>query len=377
MAFRGLQLTQFRNWPTCTIQFAPRVNIFLGENGQGKTNLLEALYICATGQTFRFGEQKDLIRYGQNQAIIRTRSERSNIVDDIAIQILPVKQTLYLNQKRVSTAALLNCTSVILFSPESLRAIKEGAESRRHLLDEVILSSMANGGRLLQDFRRVLRARNRFLRDAKEAQKALPQIAVEFSSLTELFLKNAVELTWARLIVLRGLEDHLGRIVNELTPGANVEISVDYVISGQRCNEFTKAEIHDILQHRAAELAAAELATGSSLVGPQKHDVTFLYDQKDSRIFCSQGQQRTLILAFKIAQIVYHRSVRQTEPVLLLDDVLSELDFAKRAALIAFLQAIPSQVFITTTDVSLPQALSQADVRVFEIENGHLQKQEV
>lgn len=101
------------------------------------------------------------------------------------------------------------------------------------------------------------------------------------------------------------------------------------------------------------ELKDAEIAYGSSLVGPQKHDVTFLYNQNDSRFYCSQGQQRAMILSFKMAQIVYHRKAFGVYPILMLDDVLSELDLAKREKLILFLKDIDTQIFLTTTDLNV------------------------
>ncbi|MBO9668387.1 MAG: DNA replication and repair protein RecF, partial [Bdellovibrio sp.] len=116
----------------------------------------------------------------------------------------------------------------------------------------------------------------------------------------------------------------------------------------------------------------AELSSGTSLVGPHKHDIVFLYGGKDSRFFCSQGQQRAIILSFKMAQIVYHRKAHGTYPVLMLDDVLSELDKAKRDALITFLHEINTQIFVTTTDFTLPESFSLDQLSVVRIKDGQI-----
>ena len=120
------------------------------------------------------------------------------------------------------------------------------------------------------------------------------------------------------------------------------------------------------------ELELAEIQSGGSLVGPQKHDVIFLYDGNDSRFYCSQGQQRSIILAFKMAQIVYHQRVHGYYPVLLLDDVLSELDLGKQESLISTLNQTETQTFVSTTDVSLISKLSMSNSRVFNIKNGQI-----
>ena len=114
------------------------------------------------------------------------------------------------------------------------------------------------------------------------------------------------------------------------------------------------------------------MQSGVSLVGPQKHDVIFLYNGNDSRFYCSQGQQRSIILAFKMAQIVYHHKVHGFYPVLLLDDVLSELDLNKQESLISTLNQTKTQTFVTTTDVSLISKLSLSNARVFNIRNGQI-----
>jgi DNA replication and repair protein RecF len=127
-----------------------------------------------------------------------------------------------------------------------------------------------------------------------------------------------------------------------------------------------------LIEKRQKELLDAELSSGVSLVGPHKHDLRFLYGQKDSRFYCSQGQQRAIILSFKMAQIVYHRKVHGVYPLLLLDDVLSELDKNKRDALIAFLHEINTQTFITTTDFTLPESFHLKEISVIRINDGKI-----
>jgi DNA replication and repair protein RecF len=121
------------------------------------------------------------------------------------------------------------------------------------------------------------------------------------------------------------------------------------------------------------ELRESEIQSGLSLVGPHKHDIRILFAGKDSRFFCSQGQQRALILSFKMAQILYHQRAHQVHPFLLLDDVLSELDPVRRSNLVAFLKDIPAQIFLTATDLSFPMDFGSHRLSVFRIEDGTVQ----
>ena len=152
-----------------------------------------------------------------------------------------------------------------------------------------------------------------------------------------------------------------------------MDISVEYVISGQNARHWSRSDLLSAMHNRAVELRDRELATGLSLVGPQRHDIRVLFAGKDSRFFCSQGQQRALILSFKMAQILYHYRAYQVYPFLLLDDVLSELDPARRSNLVKFLRDVPAQIFLTTTDLSFSMDFGGRPIHIFRIENGSVE----
>ena len=156
-----------------------------------------------------------------------------------------------------------------------------------------------------------------------------------------------------------------------------VDIAVDYVISGKSAIDWDQNQVYDAQTLRLKQLASAEMATGQSLVGPHKHDVRFLFDGEDSRSFCSQGQQRSLVLAMKIAQVELHKQVHGLYPILLLDDVLSELDPIRQTSLLALLQDLEAQIFLTNTVYDQRNLFSEKEVSVFNVDNGRiLQKDE-
>lgn len=372
MYFRSVRLRDYRNFRSAEAAFSPRLNILLGENGQGKTNLIEALYLAAQGRSFRYGDNGTLIRADANEAIVDARVHRKELVHRVQLQVQRSRKAVFLNEKRVSSVETRKLFPVVLFSPESLSAVKEGADHRRELVDDFLITHHPENADLIADYKRVLKTRNRVLKHLAEGEGPRHQLVDVLESLWPRFYKLAGDLTEARLRALVALQPELLNAMKYISTKNDVDISVEMSISGQSTRDWTREKINDALSQRAEELRPAELSSGASLVGPHKHDITFLYQQKDSRFFSSQGQQRALILSFKMAQIVYHRKAHGFYPVLMLDDVLSELDAAKRKALITFLHEIKTQVFLTTTDLALSDHFLLHESAVLHISDGQI-----
>lgn len=370
---QGLWIKNFRNFSEATVKFSPKVNIFIGENGQGKTNLLEALYVLTRGQSFRYADNENLIHKGSQEAFLKAKALHGELDYDLQLSILRSKKNHLLNGKKVTFADLSFRFPNVIFSPESLAAIKEGADQRRQLVDDLLTSFNPKNSDLIADFRKALKTRNKVLKNYLGGLTDKFETIRVMESLNPLFLKLAAELTWQRLEALRAILDDLNHAMKSISQKHNVDISVEYVVSGENAMRMSSSDIEKSLQKRVLELSDAELASGSSLVGPQKHDIVFLYDQNDSRFYCSQGQQRALILSFKMAQIVYHRRAHGTYPILMLDDVLSELDSGKRDSLIRFLGDINTQIFITTTDFNLPDSMRSEDCAVIKVHEGQIE----
>jgi DNA replication and repair protein RecF len=212
--------------------------------------------------------------------------------------------------------------------------------------------------------------RNRVLKDYKRGLTPRGQAIDLLESIDPLFLPLAAEITVARLEALRALHDDFSRAVQFVLERNDVDISVEYVISKQNALLWKRSDLLSAMHKRGLELREQELESGLSLVGPQRHDIRLLFTGKDSRFFCSQGQQRALILSFKMAQILYHYKTYQVYPFLLLDDVLSELDPIRRANLVKFLRDIPAQIFLTTTDLSFSMDFGDRGINVFHIDDG-------
>ena len=357
----------FRNLEN--LEFSPNsnINIFIGKNGQGKTNLLETIYVAFKGKSFRPGK----IQEWRNQKIdsesackleFKLRDRKNN--HNLKVIWGENSKQIFLDEKKVTSGKLLQFFPTILFSPESLLSIKEGPDKRRNLLDEMLTSSV-DTQHFYTQYKKSLKNRNKFLKNSKESGSFNEAL---YKSLNVLFLNFSTQLTMARVDLLYKLSPHIKRAIT-LIFGNKLSFEFEYIISERHIKNWSTSEVLEFQQQRADDLKNAELGYGASLVGAHKHDLKFILDGKDARFFSSQGQQRGLILAIKMAEVMY-RFDQGEKPVLLLDDVFSELDLEKRKKLIEFLSLFQTQIFITATD-SIDGVEIKGDY--FNIEQGQIE----
>lgn len=373
------------------VSLRPRLNFFLGANGQGKTNLLEAVFMLSRGESFRSGQHehflKDQASRARVAAIVDSEVGRSQLVLDFA----DGRTSASYDGKRTGFSTLSAQIPVVLFSPESLASIKEGPDQRRELIDSVLATRSERDSKLLREFAKILRSRNVLLKQiAKGDTRKSTRDSLD--SLTTVFLLLATQVTETRLRVLEKLEPEWKKSAAQIfVPESATKSLVDkqansitaveiepadvhfrYEISGHDAMGWNADQIFDAFSKRLEQLSSRELQLGASLVGPHKHDLRFFFGPNDSRFYCSQGQQRALILAFKIAQISVHHTTLGRYPILLLDDVMSELDAAKRSRLMEYLEETTAQVLITATDLIWSREFREERNAVFAVQNGNV-----
>lgn len=375
MQLNTLGLKNFRNISEAFLRLSPRLNIFIGDNGQGKTNFIESIHLLIEGESFRYSDYSTLIQFGHQNAFIKASLTNNELQYQILLKILGNKKETLVNDKK-TTKIEQYLPPVVLFSPESLSVIKESADERRKLLDSLIETSVKNGKQLLQDFKKALRTRNKILKDISEEKTSREMGLQTLDSINQIYFSLAAKLTYLRIKCLTDIKPFVQEALVKIeTKNPNVTFDFSYEISDQKIVENSEELLINLMKKRAQELLPAELSAGISLVGPQKHDVIFLYSGNDSRFYSSQGQQRSIILAFKMAQIVYHFKVNGFYPVLLLDDVLSELDQTKQSSLVLALNEIQTQTFLTSTDIEVLKKLNIDSSTVFNVQNGFVQSE--
>jgi len=370
----SIRLFHFRNFERLDLSLHQGVNVFVGENGQGKTNLIEAIALAMNGSSFRPGRLDVLVRHGHGRSRIECQVKTAEGMSQIEVLLENSKKILSVNAKRISTNELRRRFPLVVFSPESLASIKDGPEQRRLLLDEVVQTSFPSESHTLPDFKRCLITRNRLLLDYKNGLYDESQVSDLLNAINEIYLPAAIHLTLVRIKALKALYPYLQEAIAFIFNDRPVDISVNYVISSESAWNWDSDEIAHSISNRLKSLRKSELESGISLVGPHKHDIQFLSAGNDARYFCSQGQQRGIILGFKMAQIMYHYSAFHTHPLLLLDDVLSELDPTRGHQLLKFLERIRSQILLTTTDIGFPFDFGAQGLAVRKLDTGLIQE---
>ena len=356
MYLKELKLNHFRNYDNLILSFSPKINIFYGENAQGKTNILEAVYMTATSKSHRTNFYREMIKKGAEYAHISVQMEGEYSEKRIDIHIGQNKRSIFVGQAPIrKLEELLGNLYLVMFSPEDLEIIKGGPAIRRRFIDIELSQMDPYYYYHLRKYHRLLKQRNALLKNSAKQEMDISELSVWDEELA----KAGVEVIRYRRDFIAKLSK-IYRVKHYQISGGKEEIDLIYE------NNVDETNFHEKLTNRIKK----DLQMGSTYYGPHKDDILFSLEDMDLRIYGSQGQCRTAALSLKLSEIELIRQNKNTAPVLLLDDVLSELDDSRQKQLIASLQDI--QVLITCTGVEdfLRQNL-KADA-LFRVENGQV-----
>ncbi len=334
MRIHALEARHFRNLEQVLLEPHPRFNVLSGDNGQGKTNVLEAIYLLGTLRSFRAGKTEEMVRFGAAQANVRARVEKLGTQRLLEVTLAPGHKSARVDGKGARASDYFGGFNVVLFAPEDLRLPKGSPSGRRRFLDRAVWNAHPAYLGEVQTYEKVLRSRNAVLRDGG------PESMLEVYD--EQLARAAVAIVTRR----RVLVDELGprvRAAFEQVTQTGLALAIEYE---------TALDIADIERSMHARLLAErrkDLARGATSSGPHVDDLDLVLDEKSAKLYASQGQLRAIVLALKIAEIEFLRDKLGDSPVLLLDDVSSELDPKRNAQLFDFLKSVPCQAFITTT----------------------------
>jgi DNA replication and repair protein RecF len=327
---RYLQVSGFRNLQQVAFEPAPRFNVLHGDNGQGKTNLLESIYLVGTLRSFRTQHAQEMIGWDGKAARVSARVERNELERVYEISLEPRKRHVRLDGKTPRhLAEYFGDFNVVLFAPEDLRVPRGSPAGRRRFLDRSVFNRRSTFLADAQSYAKALRSRNVLLRDQAPREELL-------TVYEEQLALHGTRILSARRSYLAELSPLFREAYESIT---HAGVAAGLVYKGN--DTLTPG---DLLAARRKDLSRRQ-----TTLGPHVDDVEFLLDEKPARAFASQGQLRALVLAWKTAEMRLLREVHGDTPVLLLDDVSSELDPARNQYLFAFLQEIDCQCFITTT----------------------------
>lgn len=361
MRLKNLRIRDFRNIEEAVIEPGPRATVVFGPNGHGKTNLLEAIYLLATLRPLRTTRFSELPRFGAKSAEVGGEWEVGGIDREIAVSLEEGKRIARLDQKRVrDLEAYFGGISVVAFTPDDLQVVKGGPELRRRHLDRAVFNRFPAFLGESRAYARALRSRNRLLREGAP------------SAMIEAF-DGPLAQAGARIVVRRrAMLEELGPRFKEtlakLTKG-ELEGSLRYQ------SEFAPARaeeevVRETLAKALAERIEKDRKRGFTGAGPHADRLDFVLGGRAARSYASQGQQRALILAWKIAEIENLREHLGYQPLLLLDDVSSELDAERNRQLLAYLEAFDGQVILTTTDPLPLLGRDRGETRFLSVRDG-------
>ena len=362
MWLSSIKLQHYRNYSELVTDFSPHLNVFIGDNAQGKTNLLEAIYFLALTRTHRTYRDKDLIQFEQDFLTVSGEVETANSHYPLEIQLSPKGRITKVNHLRqAKLSEYVGHLKVVLFAPEDLQLVKGSPSLRRKFMDidlgqmrPLYLRDMAN-------YTHVLKQRNAYLKSTDQVDKTFLEV------LDQQLASHGARVIQQRLDFIRDLSTlaqkqhrHLSHEKEELT----IQYKSSFAITDY-------AKIAENFFQALQQSQSRDIFKKNTGLGPHRDDVTFFINKTDAN-YGSQGQQRSLILSLKLAEVELMKHYTGDSPLLLLDDVMSELDKGRQARLLDSIKN-KIQTFITTTHISHLSNLPK-DMAVYQIQQGELKK---
>jgi len=358
MRLRKLSLSSFRNLEKVDLFPGPKFNIIYGKNAQGKTNLLESIYLLGTLKSFRLAKNVEMLEWGFNSACVTGEVERDGVTREILLVIEKTGKKVRLDRKHVARLMdFFGSLNVVIFSPDDLAMVKGMPDVRRKYLDRSVFNGDPNYLHFHHEYFRTLKNRNILLRSGETDGLDI---------WSEKLAETGARLITSRLAYIRDIQGFLRNFYSAIA-GNGTEAGLSYrpyLLDEEALLQDGKKALLDALGKSSRE----ERRAGATVVGPHRDDVDFLLDGKVLKRHASQGEQRSFVLALKMAEIEYVQMKHGDPPVLLLDDMTSELDRERSRNLMDFLAKKEMQVFITTTSIDNIPLHEGDDQRKFLVE---------
>ena len=357
MLIKDLYLKDWRNGEENILSFSPQTTLICGENAAGKTNILEGICFFAAGKSFRGCKDKELIRFGCDSSAADITYVSNGVTNKMGVRLKKnAKKTFLKNGAPISKMSeFLGAFRCVIFTPDHLDLVKGAPEGRRRFTDMAICQSFPRHVAALNEYNRLLIQKNAHLKGNAVFEELLEVYDERMAVL-------AANITVNRRKYIKALEESGKSFLYDMSEERE-ELSLTYITQseGEKTNEIKESYLGLFKEKRGAEIEKR-----MTLCGPQKDDISIHINRKSAKSFCSQGQQRSIVLALKLAEGEISRSLTGEYPVFLLDDVLSELDENRRDYILKRIES--RQVIITGCDENMVDLLPKA--QVIKVENG-------
>ncbi|WP_077215235.1 DNA replication/repair protein RecF [Bacillus dakarensis] len=370
MYIKHLRLKNYRNYEELEVSFENKVNVILGENAQGKTNAMESIYVLAMAKSHRTSNDKELIRWDEEYAKIEGRVQKSN--GSIPMQLVISKKGKkakcnHIEQRKLSQ--YVGNMNIVMFAPEDLHLVKGSPQVRRRFIDMEIGQVSPVYLHDIGQYQKILQQRNHYL---KLLQTSKQRDMTMLDILTEQFIGMAVKIVAKRFEFLHLLEKWAIPIHEGISRGLET-LKIQYKPSADVSEDQVLSKMIEVYEDKFAKVKSREIDRGVTLFGPHRDDLVFFVNDRDVQTYGSQGQQRTTALSIKLAEIELIHSEIGEYPILLLDDVLSELDDYRQSHLLNTIQG-KVQTFVTTTSVEGIDHQTLKEASTFKVDSGVLKK---
>lgn len=361
LKIRSILLDDLRGYDRLSLEDLGDLVIIAGPNAVGKTNIIEAIQLLTAAMSFRKPSPTELVSWGRERGHATLVLEEGKRRIEHRIIICGNERTYEINGKKKTPSSIRGALPCVLFTPDDLQLIKASSSHRRDAVDSLAVQLSKNYATLKTDYQQALRQRNLLIKEGIHDGSL-------FESWDESLAVHGARLSLNRQRLFERLFSHMSSVYGEIVPGERLDAC--YLSSWERFDENARQRgdvpfisgnttvgvpsLEDIEHHiidASRRLAPAELRRGTSLVGPHRDEMAFFINGRNARLFASQGQQRTIVLSMKLASVRLVNEFVGSEPVLLLDDVMSELDERHRTALTSFIKR-GAQAFITTTNLA-------------------------
>lgn len=368
MFVESITLKNYRNYEHLTLTFDKKINVIIGENAQGKTNLMEAIYVLAFTKSYRTSRDKELIRWDEEYGKIEGRIFKRNRYFPLEVLFTTKGKKAKFNhieQRKLSD--YIGSLNVVMFAPEDLNLVKGSPQERRRFIDMEIGQIQPIYIYHLNQYQKILKERNALL---KELQRHRQTDLTMLSIYTEKLIEHAQIIVEKRFLFLEKLRKWASQIHKGISRGLE-DLVIEYESRVDVSETMDSEKIGLVYEEHFQRIQEKEIERGTTLIGPHRDDLIFYVNGKNVQHFGSQGQQRTTALSLKLAEIELIYEETGEYPVLLLDDVLSELDDHRQSHLLNTIQG-KVQTFVTTTSVDgiAHETLNQAVI--FHIHDGQL-----
>jgi len=374
MKIKSLKLLYFRNYLSTNIEVHPSLNVLVGNNANGKTNIIESIFCLALGKSYRTKSDSECIMFGETATAMSCIVNKNNRELDIMLGINNKgKSAKIAGIKKTKLTDFVGELNVVLFSPEDLQIVKGSPSLRREFMNREFYQFSRIYHKYYLMYQHLLKQRNSYLKDMRKNPKDEMSLAY-LETLTSQLAKVALYITKERVSFVQDISKLTYKNMLNISNGQET-LKIKYkssVLDALNISEindesFTEENLTKVMMKKSFD----DIMRGSTKIGPQHDDLEFYINDLDAKMYASQGQQRSIVLSLKLAEINYLKEKTGTYPVLLLDDVLSELDKNRQLKL---LDAINEnvQTFITTPSISDIKEDLLRKAKVFKIENGNI-----